>query len=191
MDAVTGFSWFLKSLWTVTVDAELKDACSLEGAMTNLDSMLKSKDITLLTKVHIVKGMIFPVVMYGCERWTIKKAECWRIDPFKWWCRRLLRVPWIARGSSQSILKEINPEYSLKWLLLKLKLQCFGHLMQRANSLAKTLMMGKIEGKRREQLRMRCLDGIADSIEMSLRKLRETVKDREAWCAAAHEIAKS
>ena len=141
--------------------------------MTSLDSILKSRDITLLTKVHIVKAMVFPVVMYGYKSWTIKKAKCQRIDGFKLWCwRRLLRIPWIARRYNQSILKEINPEYSLERLMLKLKLQYFGHLMQRANSLEKTLMLGKIEGKRRRgQQRMRWLDSITDLMDMNLSKL--------------------
>ena len=163
----------------------MKLRCLLLGrkAMTNLDSILKSRDITLPTKVHIVKAMVFPVAMYGCESWTIKKAECRRIDAFELWCwRRLLRVPWTARRSSQSILKEINPEYSLEGLMLKLKFQYFGHLMWRANSLEKTLMLGKIEGRRRRgQQRMRWLDGITVSIYLNLSKLRETMKDREAW----------
>ena len=141
--------------------------------MTNLDNILKSRDITLLTKVHLVKAMVFPVVMDGCESWTIKKAECWRIDAFELWClRRLLRVPWTARRSNQSILKEIRPKYSLEGLMLKLKLQCFGHPMQRTDSLEKTLMLGKIEGRRMEQLRMRWLDGITNSMDMSLRSSR-------------------
>ena len=163
----------------------MKLICLLLGrkAMTNLDSILKSRDITLPTKVHIVKAMVFPVAMYGCESWTIKKAECRRIDAFELWCwRRLLRVPWTARRSSQSILKEINPEYSLEGLMLKLKFQYFGHLMWRANSLEKTLMLGKIEGRRRRgQQRMRWLDGITVSIYLNLSKLRETMKDREDW----------
>ena len=168
--------------------------CLLLGrkAMTNLDSILKSRDVTLATKVHLVKAMVSPIVMYECESLTIKKAEQQRIDVFELWCwRRLLKVPWTSRRSNESIFREINPEYSLEGLFLKLKLQYFGHLVRSTDSLEKSLMLGKTEGRRRRHQRMRWLDSITDAIDMNLGKLQETVRDREAWRAEVHGVAKS
>ena len=188
----TLFSWAQKSLRTATAAMKLKNTCVLEGMATNLGSILKTRDITLPTKVHIVKSMDYPVVTYGYESWTIKKAEHGRTDAFQlWYWRRLLSVPWTARRSNQSILKEISLEYSLEGLMLQLKLQYFGHLMRRVDSLKRTLMLKKIKCKRRRGWqRMRWLDGISDSMDMNLNKLLEMIKDRETWHAAVHGVTK-
>ena len=185
--------WAPKSLQMVTAAMKLKDTYSLEEKLRRLDSILKTRAITLTTKVHLVKAVVFPVVMYGCGSWTIRKAECQRTDPFELWCWwRLLRVPWTARRSNQSILKEISPEYSLGGQMLKQKLQYFGYLMRRTDSFEKTLLLGKIEGRmRRGRQRMRWLDGITDLMNMCLSTLQELVMDREVWRAAVQGVSKN